>query len=425
MNCGKCLLEVSSDAGYIKCYGCDARYHCKCSISATTWKAKSQADKELWRCEACRKLAKQGTEKKDVDDVTVQVSRSSGESTELVKLILASLKPLFQNNERSNLSVVACLESNLKSHFDAMNKSTEKLILALCSKIDELHHSLKDVKFSQSQLLEDNVQLKKELTIANNKISTLELKSHSIVSQGTAPLQSNFDGRVPAEQRGLTSIKQSQYTNSRVLAQNKSFAQSLLSQQNVINATSGAGAGTIGINGTCSTSATRSGNGVREIPGISVGGSNETGGVNSSDEPWTTVQYKKPRTSSSRPAPKIGAKPAGQDNNSTVAMVRPREPRERTRALFVSRFAPTVTTEDIKRIVESSVTLSRLKVSKIRTRRQDLYASFHVEVLDSDFEKIDTENVWPDGCLMKPFWGRLLPEIVISDVPISGIVPEP
>ncbi|KAI5711797.1 hypothetical protein M8J76_016705 [Diaphorina citri] len=94
----------------------------------------------------------------------------------------------------------------------------------------------------------------------------------------------------------------------------------------------------------------------------------------------------------------------------------------KTNALFVTRFSPSVTSTMIKDIIQRNVKLSRLSVSKIQTRYQDSYSSFHVEVLASEFHLIDDENIWPDGCLIKQFYGKLLPQIIIHEEhsPISN-----
>ncbi|KAI5727200.1 hypothetical protein M8J76_015968 [Diaphorina citri] len=96
-------------------------------------------------------------------------------------------------------------------------------------------------------------------------------------------------------------------------------------------------------------------------------------------------------------------------------MVRRKVPSIKTSALFVTRFSPNVTVQDIKDLINTSLTLSHLKISKIQSKHQDQYSSFHVEVLVSDYSKIDDVSLWPDGCLMKQYRGRLLPEIVVSD----------
>ncbi|KAI5696821.1 hypothetical protein M8J75_000718, partial [Diaphorina citri] len=228
MSCGKCSLELNKEDGYIKCYGCSTRYHFQCSLSSSTWKAKSQRLKEEWRCEACREQA--------------------------------------------------------------------------------------------------------------------------AIAAGKTVSKTGMDVRVSVQVR--TPVRDER-----------------------------------------------------------VGGN-----VNTQDrDGWTTVGNRRSRNNTApRNPPKIGTK-AIQAGNSSTPMVRRKVPSIKTSALFVTRFSPNVTVQDIKDLINASLTLSHLKISKIQSKHQDQYSSFHVEVLVSDYSKIDDVSLWPDGCLMKQYRGRLLPEIVVSD----------
>jgi hypothetical protein len=42
------------------------------------------------------------------------------------------------------------------------------------------------------------------------------------------------------------------------------------------------------------------------------------------------------------------------------------------------------------------------------------YASFHVLVNEDDFPLINNTGVWPNGCLITPFFGKLTPEQIYS-----------
>jgi hypothetical protein len=46
--------------------------------------------------------------------------------------------------------------------------------------------------------------------------------------------------------------------------------------------------------------------------------------------------------------------------------------------------------------------------------RYNSYASFHVSVTEDDFPLIHNTGVWPDGCLIAPFYGRLNPDQIFN-----------
>lgn len=68
-HCGEVIIEEE-----IKCNGCQGNYHYNCSISETTYRAKSKEAKASWRCQACRDKIKKSTGKKGV------LTRSQGGS---------------------------------------------------------------------------------------------------------------------------------------------------------------------------------------------------------------------------------------------------------------------------------------------------------------------------------------------------------
>ncbi|KAJ8895867.1 hypothetical protein PR048_001207 [Dryococelus australis] len=69
----------------------------------------------------------------------------------------------------------------------------------------------------------------------------------------------------------------------------------------------------------------------------------------------------------------------GQQEVLSPAKIKPR-----TKAIFVSHFAPVVQ-EDIVSYINQELKVSNLKVAKLKTK-YDSYFSFHVAVDESDFE---------------------------------------
>jgi hypothetical protein len=92
----------------------------------------------------------------------------------------------------------------------------------------------------------------------------------------------------------------------------------------------------------------------------------------------------------------------------------------KTKALFVSRFSPDVTSVETENSLKEQLLLKSLVCTRLKTKFST-YASFHVSVAEEDFPLISNVGVWPDGCLIAPFYGRLYPEQVFSSVnPVSG-----
>ncbi|KAG8291316.1 hypothetical protein J6590_063353 [Homalodisca vitripennis] len=107
-----------------------------------------------------------------------------------------------------------------------------------------------------------------------------------------------------------------------------------------------------------------------------------------------------------------------QSNNSNktdsfikTIPVRPRPTRRK--ALFISRLCPEVSASDIEGYIKHEVTLDFVKCSQLRTKYED-YASFHIEVNETDMDKVLNADIWPSGCLLTKFKGVLRKEAVIN-----------
>jgi hypothetical protein len=93
----------------------------------------------------------------------------------------------------------------------------------------------------------------------------------------------------------------------------------------------------------------------------------------------------------------------------------------KTRALFVSRFSPEVTADIHKSIVEQ-LGLNKLVCTRLKTKF-NTYASFHISVAQDEFPLINDSGVWPTGCLIAPYYGRLMPDQVFTPVTPDARVP--
>lgn len=87
----------------------------------------------------------------------------------------------------------------------------------------------------------------------------------------------------------------------------------------------------------------------------------------------------------------------------------------RRRALFVSRLSPETSEAKINDSL-NFLNLDYLKCRRIKSRFPS-YASFHIETYENDFEKLLDEDLWPEGCIVSEFRGRLRDDQVynISD----------
>lgn len=77
----------------------------------------------------------------------------------------------------------------------------------------------------------------------------------------------------------------------------------------------------------------------------------------------------------------------------------------RRKALFVSRLSPETSEEVINESL-NFLHLDYLKCRRLKSRFPS-YASFHIETYEKDFEKLLDECVWPEGCIVSEFRGRL------------------
>lgn len=76
--------------------------------------------------------------------------------------------------------------------------------------------------------------------------------------------------------------------------------------------------------------------------------------------------------------------------------------------LFVSRLAPSTEASDVQELLAGLVGDKTVMCTKLKTR-YPTYSSFHVS-LDKDlFELLNKPEVWPNGCVFRPFYGKLSP----------------
>jgi hypothetical protein len=92
---------------------------------------------------------------------------------------------------------------------------------------------------------------------------------------------------------------------------------------------------------------------------------------------------------------KIGAR------NSSLPVV---QKRARSKSLLVSRFSPDITVTDVESSLRDQLQLASLICTRLKTKHNS-YASFHISVSEDDFHLINNTDVWPNGCLIAPYYG--------------------
>jgi hypothetical protein len=85
----------------------------------------------------------------------------------------------------------------------------------------------------------------------------------------------------------------------------------------------------------------------------------------------------------------------------------------RSKALFVSRFSPEVTADDVCKTLKEQLSLKKLVCTRLKTKFST-YSSFHILVNEDEFSLINDAGVWPSGCLIAPYYGKLTPDQIFS-----------
>jgi hypothetical protein len=78
--------------------------------------------------------------------------------------------------------------------------------------------------------------------------------------------------------------------------------------------------------------------------------------------------------------------------------------------IFVSRLHPQVTAAQLKSELFDGVDVS---ISQMVTRHPS-YSSFHIRLPAELLTDVLQPTFWPEGIMVKRFWGRLLPEMIVN-----------
>lgn len=114
---------------------------------------------------------------------------------------------------------------------------------------------------------------------------------------------------------------------------------------------------------------------------------------------------------SRKPATHVKPKALVGTKKSDVRTVN-RRPLQR-RAFFISRLHPSTSVDQLEDVLRSNFDLTSLKCTRVKAKYSD-YSSFHVCVNVNEYERLNNTDCWPEGALVLPFYGKLLPSQVYS-----------
>ncbi|XP_033610480.1 uncharacterized protein LOC111872200 [Cryptotermes secundus] len=143
-----------------------------------------------------------------------------------------------------------------------------------------------------------------------------------------------------------------------------------------------------------------------------------TGSSPTDAEGFKTVKYKRKTQAKLPPADIVAVSTVRHRRQPLIGVHKsPSLPviakKERTKALFVSRFSPKVTADDVHKSLKEQLSLKKLVCTRLRTKF-NTYASFHITVTEDEFSLINDVGVWPSGCLIAPYYGKLAPDQVFT-----------
>jgi len=97
-------------------------------------------------------------------------------------------------------------------------------------------------------------------------------------------------------------------------------------------------------------------------------------------------------------------------SNSTASSKLEAVPLVKFGDIFVSRFHPQITATQLKTKLFDGMDVS---ITQMITRHST-YSSFHIRVPAEMLTDVLQPSFWPEGIMVKRFWGRLLPERIAN-----------
>ncbi|GBN84246.1 hypothetical protein AVEN_2917-1 [Araneus ventricosus] len=107
--------------------------------------------------------------------------------------------------------------------------------------------------------------------------------------------------------------------------------------------------------------------------------------------------------------PKVVINGARKDSGLKIVGKMPRR-----KAIFLSRLGPDATVNDITNFL-APLNLKFLQCHRLKTKYQS-YASFHIDVYENDLKQLLDSTVWPEGCLIAEYYGKLRNDQIYQEV---------
>lgn len=189
--CGNCDNKLGNQGDWAKCGNCNAKFDYNCAgLTQRTWKAKSDAEREKWRCKKCRKprTLSEKSEKDQKDqgklnaDEEEEVESDNGDN-EGASQIKKKTDEKTQSEENPEQS------TGLEARMIRMEAKIDKMITAY----DTLQNVIKTLDFvsqEQQDLKKENEAIKKQLKTMEDRILELENREvrNKIVEQTLATM---------------------------------------------------------------------------------------------------------------------------------------------------------------------------------------------------------------------------------------------
>nr|CAD7201566.1 unnamed protein product [Timema douglasi] len=353
-NCAKCSRAFFGRQRFIWCSGpCKARFHLDClKINDAEYELFMKSGVSTFKCDPCIKKAK----------------ASFGDAT----LTKSTSAPALPEWPQKPPQVKKSFEELLKAPSADREAVTIQLLNSLISMVYDLSTQVKD-------LSSDNVVLKaqiSELLAFRTPVSLVSVGTQcSLSSQSSKPIESS-----PSTSYISKSPNSPKLTFSQALTSNKKS--SVVESKSVVKSPAGAQ----------SASA-------------------------SADDGFTVVSRRKNNSANSvredPPAQRSRARKL-LTGNKTATDLQTVNRVFKKKSLFVTRFSPEISSLAIQSYLTKELNLDYLVCSKLKTKFNS-YSSFHISVKEDDFPMINNGDIWPSGCLIAPFYGKLLPEQIICE----------
>ncbi|GBM27108.1 hypothetical protein AVEN_189878-1 [Araneus ventricosus] len=107
--------------------------------------------------------------------------------------------------------------------------------------------------------------------------------------------------------------------------------------------------------------------------------------------------------------PKVVINGARKDSGLKIVGKMPKR-----KAIFLSRLGPETTVNDITNFL-APLNLKFLQCHRLKTKYQT-YASFRLDVYENDLKQLLDSKVWPEGCLIAEFYGKLRNDQISQEV---------